>query len=78
MLFTSWDAIEILFVSMCMAAIGAAVFAVIVDHTAEDYEENLQLRQERKARQRRRRDFPVITEPVRWEMIDESGKHFWM
>lgn len=66
--------------SMAMAGIGAAVFQLITGVLADDYEEDARLRQERKARQRRRKDFPVVDmTSTRWEMIEEgTGRHFWL
>ena len=77
--FTNADVIEIALAAVMFAAIATALFEVVTGIIESDVAENLRLRQERKARQRRRKDFPVVDTTVRWEMIeDETGRHFWL
>ncbi len=77
--FTDADVIEIALAAVMFAAIATAIFEIVTGIIESDVAENLRLRQERKARQRRRKDFPVVDTTVRWEMIeDETGRHFWL
>lgn len=76
---TSWDVLAINFMGMMAAGMFTAIFRIITGIKEEDIRENVQMRKARKARQRRRRDFPIINDPMRWEMIDEAtGRHFWI
>lgn len=77
--FTDADVIEIALAAVMFAAVATAIFEIVTGIIESDVAENLRLRQERKARQRRRKDFPVVDTTVRWEMIeDETGRHFWL
>lgn len=77
--FTDADVIEIALAAVMFAAIATAIFEIVTGIIESDVAENLRLRQERKTRQRRRKDFPVVDTTVRWEMIeDETGRHFWL
>lgn len=77
--FTDADVIEIALAAVMFAAIATAIFEIVTGIIESDIAENLRLRQERKARQRRRRGPQVLDTSVRWEMIeDETGRHFWL
>lgn len=77
--FTNADVIEIALACVMIGSIATAVFQIITGIIESDIAENLRLRQERKARQRRRKGPQVLDTSVRWEMIeDETGRHFWL
>lgn len=77
--FTDADVLEIALAAVMFAAVATAIFEIVTGIIESDIAENLRLRQARKARQRRRKDFPVLDTSVRWEMIeDETGRHFWL
>jgi len=77
--FTDADVLEIALAAVMFAAVATAIFEIVTGIIESDIAENLRLRQERKARQRRRKGPQVLDASVRWEMIeDETGRHFWL
>lgn len=72
--FTAADVLEVVFGGMLIGATAACACGLIIAAAEEDAQENLRLRVARQARQRMRKDMPIIDIDMEWPMYDDQGR----